>query len=240
MRITLQPAVVLHRRPYRNTSLLLEVLTRDHGRVGLVGRGVRTANSRRRGLLRPFLPILVSWSGRGELYTLTATEETGTTLEIPPGRLLSGLYLNELLFRLLNRHDPQPQLFQRYLQTLVALAAGMDEETTLRVFEKHLLAILGYGLLLERRADNDAPIEPDAQYHYLLQHGPRGEALADALPIAGRSLLALAHERDLTDPTVRREVKRLTRAAIARQLDGRPLQTRELAKARRVTHENRE
>jgi len=240
MRITLQPAVVLHRRPYRDTSLLVEALTRDHGRIGLVGRGMRGASNRRRGLLRPFLPVLLSWSGTGDLYTLTGAEETGQALDPPPRRLLSGLYLNELLYRLLTRHDPQPELFQRYLAALAALASGLDEETVLRVFEKYLLAILGYGLLLDREADDGFPIDPHRGYHYALDHGPRREPLADSLPIAGRSLLALADEVDLIDPEIRREVKRLTRAAIARQLDGRTLQTRELAKARRAPHENRE
>lgn len=236
MRVALQPALVLHRRPYRNTSLLAELFTRDHGRVGLVGRGVR---GRRGVLLRPFLPILVSWSGRGELYTLTGTEEAGSDLNPPPAALLSALYLNELLYRLLIRHDPQPALFQRYLEALAALAGGMDQETALRLFEKHLLILLGYGLMLDREAGTGEPIDDHREYHYVLDHGPRREALANAIPIAGRSLLALARENDLRDLQIRRDIKRLTRTAISRLLDGRPLQTRELAKARRESHENR-
>lgn len=235
MRVSLQPALVLHRQPYRNSSLLVEALSRDHGRVGLVARGVRSRKAP--GVLRPFQPLLISWSGRGELYTLGAMEEAGNDLQPPPSRLLSGLYLNELLYRLLLRHDPQPMLFQRYLTALASLCAGVDEQTVLRIFEKHLLALLGYGLVLEQEGGG-IPVSGELQYHYELHYGPRREPVAASLPVSGRSLLALAHEDELTDPQIRAELKRLTRAAIAQQLDGRPLKTRELARARRQTHEN--
>ncbi|HYQ92513.1 MAG TPA: DNA repair protein RecO, partial [Candidatus Competibacteraceae bacterium] len=111
MQIVLQPAFVLHRRPYRDTSLLLEAWTLEQGRLGLVARGVRTHRSRWQGLLQPFQPLLLSGSGKGELLTLTVAEEAGRPLSPLPARWLSGLYVNELLLRLLPRHDPHPGLF---------------------------------------------------------------------------------------------------------------------------------
>lgn len=231
MRVALEPAFLLHRRPYRNTSLLLEAFTREHGRVGLVARGAQ--RSRLRSLLQPFAPLLLSWSGRGELATLSGAEEAGPHLPPPPGRLLSAWYINELLLRLLARSDPHPGLFEPYRQVLAALAGGADEQRSLRVFEKRLLAELGYGLLLDADALTGAPIDPGAEYRYLPERGPvRREAGQGGVAVSGRALLALGREQ-WDAPELLAEAKRVTRAAIDAQLDGRPLKTRELAAAYR-------
>ncbi len=231
MRVALQPAFVLHRRPYRNTSLLLEVFSRDHGRVGLVARGVRTPRSRLKGLLQPFMPLLLSWSGKGDLMNLAGAEEGGLPIPIAPARTVSGLYLNELLLRLLPRHDPYPDLFEPYRRVLETLAQADKEEGGLRIFEKCLLAALGYGLLLDSEALSGAPIQPEGDYRYVLDRGPIDAARTQTgITISGRSLLALAKEA-LDDPMTLREIKRLTRAAIGVHLQGRPLRTRELLRA---------
>lgn len=236
MRIVLQPAFVLHRRAYRNTSLLLEILSRDYGRVGLIARGVRAPRSRWRGLLQPFVPLLLSWSGNGELMNLNGAEDCGRAIPVPNQRVFSGLYVNELLLRLLPRHDPQTGLFEPYRQVLEALAGTGEvdsqtrlvEERVLRIFEKRLLAELGYGLQLDREALAGESIFPDTIYHYVLERGPiAGESTEAGIAISGRSLLALRHET-LDDPAVLREVKQLTRAALQMQLGERPLRTREL------------
>lgn len=232
MRVVLQPAFVLHRRPYRNTSLLLEVLSRDHGRVALVARGVRAPRSRLKGLLQPFVPLLLSWSGRSELMTLSTAEEEGNPIPLPAARLLSGLYVNELLVRLLQPYDPYPGLFEPYSQALEGLAGMASVEEVLRVFEKRLLAELGYGLRLDTEALSGAPIVPEAAYCYVLAQGPVAMAQARAgIAISGKGLLALRHEV-FNDLTVLPEIKRLTRAAIGVHLQGRPLKTRELLAAR--------
>lgn len=229
-RIVLQPAFVLHRRPYRNTSLLLEILSRDAGRLGLVARGARRLRSPWRGLLEPFRPLLLSWSGRGEVPTLTAAEEAAPLPALPPPRLYSGLYVNELLLRLLGRHAPHPELFAAYRGVVEALAESA-EEPALRLFEKRLLAELGYGLLLHVEALTGRPIAAADAYRYVPEQGPVAAAQSRiGLPISGRSLLAFGRD-DLTDPMVLREVKRLTRMAIAAHLQGQPLHTRRLLAA---------
>jgi DNA repair protein RecO (recombination protein O) len=228
MRVALQPAFILHRRPYRDTSLLLEAFSRDYGRFGLVARGVRRPRSRLKGMLQPFTPLLLSWSGKGELMTLVAAEESEPPRVLPSARLLSGFYVNELLLRLLQRHDPHAGLFGAYERVLEDLASTVNEESALRVFEKQLLAELGYGLLLDAEARTNRPIEPQSAYRYVLEQGP---VAADQSPvgieISGKGLLALRFEI-FDDTDVLREAKRLTRAAIGVHLQGRPLKTREL------------
>lgn len=233
MRVLLQPAFVLHRRPYRDTSLLLEGFGQDHGRLGLVARGAAGPRSRLKGLLQPFAPLLLSWTGAGELVTLTAAEEASRPFPLPPQRVLAGLYVNELLLRLLPRLDPHPGLFAAYRQLLAELAAASGEEPPLRRFEKRLLEELGYGLTLDREAASGAPIVAEEQYCYVLDRGPLAGQVGAGVPISGRGLLAL-RDGILGDPAVLREVKRLTRAALAEQLRGRALKTRELYRVRQT------
>ncbi len=239
MRIVLQPAFVLHQRPYRDSSLLLEALSRDYGRMGLVAKGVRRCRSRRRGLLQPFFPLLLSWSGNGELVNLTAVEEVDAPVLLPRERLLTGLYVNELLLRLLQRYEPFPELFVSYQRVLRALAVGDNEEQALRLFEKRLLAELGYGLILDVDTVTNTPIRLDRTYHYVLDRGPVPARRAQSgIEISGASLLALRFET-LDNPAFLREIKRLTRAAINVHLQGRPLRTRQWLLAERRRQRNR-
>ncbi|NIR62124.1 MAG: DNA repair protein RecO [Gammaproteobacteria bacterium] len=226
-RVALQPAYVLHQRPFRNTSLLLELLTPGHGRVGLVARGVRTQRSRLRPLLQAFRPLLVSWSGRGELGTLTGVEGAERAPSLQGRALLAGFYLNELLVRLLGRHDPHADLFTAYHDALQALA-GSWGEAALRIFEKRLLQALGYGLVLEHEVERGRALEPEALYCYRLEHGPVPAKAGEAgLTVHGATLLALARER-LESARALREAKALTRAALGLYLGDRPLKSRDL------------
>jgi DNA repair protein RecO (recombination protein O) len=225
MRVALQPAYILHRRPYHDTSLLLEIFSRDHGRMGVVARGAR--RSRQRGILQSFVPLWLSWSGRGDLVTLTKAEEVDAPYLLPPDRLLSGLYVNELVLLLSQRCDPNPKLFESYEGVLRDLAGAAGEEPALRVFEKRLLAVLGYGLRLDTEALTNAPIDPDCFYRYAIDQGPIvADQTPAGIPVSGKSLIALGLET-LDDPLVLRDAKRLTRAAISLQLQGRPLKTRQ-------------
>src|SRR3569833_1174837 len=203
VRVLLQPAYVLHRRPYRDTSALLDVFTPDFGRVGLVARGARQAKSRSAALLQPFQPVWASWSGSGDLSTMSAVEGAGSARWLTGAALMSGLYLNELLVRLLHRFDPHPELFACYETALNRLVQTPEQtaepalEASLRIFEKRLLAEIGYGLVLEHEAGS------------------------------GATLLDIAREC-LDDAESLREAKRLMRTALAAQLGNKPLASRRL------------
>jgi DNA repair protein RecO (recombination protein O) len=228
-RIELVPAYLLHQRPYRESSALLEMFTESHGRVGLVARGVRSPKSRQRGELQPFRSLRLSWNARGELGTLTAVEADGPLHSFKGTALYSVFYLNELLLRLLARHDPHPGLYMAYQASLQNFAHGFEVEPVLRLFEKRLLQELGYGLLLDYEIEMGEPVQPELYYEYQLESGPvitSGEA-AQGFVFKGSSLLALSQER-MTTAEVLRDAKRLTRAALNLYLGDKPLKSREL------------
>jgi DNA repair protein RecO (recombination protein O) len=231
-RVQLEPAFVLHRRPYRESSLLVEAFGRRSGRVGLVARGARRPGSGLRSALQPFSAVLLSWTGRGELGTLTGAEPEAGARALPGSRLRSGLYVNELMMRLLHRHDPHPELFDSYRMVLAGLAdQEREEEPVLRRFEIRLLESVGYGLSLERDVVSGQILEPEALYLYAPESGARrwspGDAEEGEVRIHGRTLRALA-VGDLEDPRSRTEAKRLLRAVLAVHLGGRPLESRRI------------
>ena len=227
LQVSLEPAWILHHYPYRDTSLLVEVFSRQHGRIGLVARGARSAKARWHGHLQIIRPLLLSWSMRGELGTLTGVESCKPAKLLPGRKVLSACYLNELLMRLLTRHDPHPDLFVAYEQAIQDLESA--EEPVLRMFEKRLLQALGYGLLLDHEADSGAPVVPDGWYEYHLERGPVpcAQTKADGICLRGSSLLALEND-SLADGQACKEVKRLMRAALGLYLGSRPLKTREV------------
>jgi len=233
MRIHQEPAFILHHRDYSETSLLLEVFTSQHGRIGLIAKGARRASSRVRGILKPFQRLLIGWSGKGELAVLTGAELDGPALELDGPALYCAFYMNEVLLRLLHRHDPHEALFEAYRSALQQLRPDNSHETVLRIFEKHLLKELGYGLVLDRDIADRKPIEAQAMYEYILERGPVRLAHpelnlpTEGIPMRGASLLALAQET-LDDPGARRDAKALMRAALARHLGDRPLHSRKL------------
>jgi DNA repair protein RecO (recombination protein O) len=238
MRVSLQPAYILHSRPFRDSSMLLEVLTAEQGRISLVARGARR---RQRGgstsaLLQPFTPLLLGFSGRSELKTLTATEAAGRALLLRGERMFSGMYLNELLVRLLHRHDPHPQLFASYAASLDALAGQGELDEILRRFEFSLLTELGYGFALDLDGRSGEPVQPLDWYHYhpdfgLVARGPVADPQQPAF--RGADLLALA--ADEFNAEVRVTAKRLLRLVLAAHLGDAPLRSRELFAAARVT-----
>lgn len=228
-RVTQQPGFVLHHYPYGETSLILEVFTRDYGRLGLIAKGARRARSEVRAHLGPFQALLVGWSGRGELPVLTQVEAGGQRpLHLSGTGLLCGFYVNELVLRLTQREDPHEVLFAAYDAALSALASDNGQEAALRIFEKRLLRAVGYGLLLERDIDDEQPIAADADYRYLVDRGPRRAVHGrEGIPIRGTSLLALRDEC-LSEPTALAEAKILLRAALAPHVGDKPLHTRRL------------
>lgn len=220
---------MLHRSPYRESSLLVDLFAREHGRLRVVARGVRGGKPQ---ALQPFVALEVAWSGSGTLKTLTQVEVAVPTSPLLTGRALYlGLYVNELLVRLLHEYDPHPALHARYRQLLQDLAGAGDAEPLLRRFELALLADLGYGLTLDRDGHAGLRIEPDVDYVYVADTGlvRRDAVSGDAARhrLSGRHLLAMAAE-DYTEAGVRQCAKELLRTALADHLGGRPLRSREL------------
>lgn len=226
-----QPAYILHGRPYRETSLIVELMTKDHGRVSVIAKGVRAPKAKARGLLQPFVPLLVSGGGRGELLLLKSFESAGPVYSLQGRRLVSGFYLNELLMRLLHKYDPHPDLFQNYQETLRVLAGDGQEQMALRLFEKKLLKELGYALQLTKEANDGSVILEDELYSFEPEQGPfwvDQTTLKDSKGLfKGKSLLALANEQ-LDDTSVLSDAKRLLRQALAIHLGPRPLESRKL------------
>lgn len=191
-----QPAYVLHSRPYRETSLLLECLTRDCGRVGAVARGVRSPRGRlQRSQLEPFQLLAVDLQMRGELATLRGAEMTSSPLRLAGDASVAGLYINELVVRLTERQDPHAGLFHIYSQTLTRLAAGECLGWHLRRFERDLLAALGYGLQLDVEGHSLEPLHAQIHYSYRPEHGPVRCRSTDSGALRGSDLLALAEDR---------------------------------------------
>lgn len=236
-RVQLQPAYVLHHRPYRDTSRILELFTRDLGRVSLFARGARGGRNKSGSLmsvLQPFNRVLVSWTGRGEAGQLTSAEFDGGFTVMPPAQLVNGYYLNELLLKLFARHDGHADVFALYAATLDALKTSAEPLRSLRIFEKRLLDALGYGLVLDVDAVSQEPVQAEGMYHYRLDQGAvRALDVAEgSLVFPGSSLLSLAHE-DLTAPAALADARRLLRAALERCLDGRELKSRQVLLALR-------
>lgn len=226
-RVQLQSAWLLHQRPYSDSSRILELLTRDFGRVTLFARGVRGGGDRSgwRAALQPFNRLLVGWSGSGDGGRLTGAETAGPPACLPPERLLMGFYLNELLLRLLAREDPHVGLFDHYGEALRGLAIDTEPEAALRRFERRLLEELGYGIDFEHDAGGIG-LDPAARYRFQAGIGfvaVPSAAVDDGL--AGSELLAVAAER-YENVAVRNAARRVFRDAIAVCLDGRELGSR--------------
>jgi DNA repair protein RecO (recombination protein O) len=219
-RVEGQPAFVRHAQPYRETSLLVETFTRDHGRTGLVARGVRGARGQPlRALLQPLQPLLIDCSGTGDLMRLAGAEAAGAAFAPQGDALLAGFYLNELLLRLLPRGEALPSLFWRYTQTLAALQAdGDDWIWQLRRFERDLLAGLGYALQL------GGELEPQAHYRYDPENGPLRLARAENASVSGAALLALARDEAPASEQLR-ELRALMRRVLLHHLGGRELKS---------------
>lgn len=222
----LQPAFILARRPYSNTSLLLELFTERQGRLAVIAKGARVAAGKGGGYLQPFVPLEVAWKGRGEVRTLTKSESTGPGLLTQGKPLYCGFYLNELVNRLTPRDDPHPRLFQHYSATLRALAVDTAFEPLLRRFEVGLLEDIGYGMQL-CHCPSGEPVSGELRYHYPSEEGPVRADDPESGGLRGDTLLALAGERPFTDEAVR-EARALMRRVLSRYLGESPLKSREL------------
>jgi DNA repair protein RecO (recombination protein O) len=229
-RVDQQPGYVLHTYPYRETSLIVEAFSLDHGRVGLVARGARRPTSQLRGQLMAFRPLFLDWSGGGEMKTLIRAEWQGRLPLLGGQALLCGYYLNELLMRLLPREVPHPALYVAYTEALEGLAHGAPQEILLRRFELALLQELGYGLCLDSEGDTGIPLRPDGRYAYIIERGAvlvEGLGLQDASVVSGQTLLDMARG-DFRNPETLGQSKPLMRRLIQHYLGGQALQSRRI------------
>lgn len=232
-RIDLQPAYVLHTQPFQNTSLLVDFFCLDHGRIRAVAKGARRPKSRTRALLQPFQPLLVTLAGRSELKSLIAVEGSVNAFTLQGTRLFSGMYLNELLVRLLLFNESHPELYRYYQQAIIGLQGDRDLNQILRCFELELLDSLGYGFNREADCNTGQPIESEALY---LFHPDVGfervsstvDSRANNPALFGGAEILLLSSSNPQDRAASNAARRLTRMALQAHLGDRPLASREL------------
>lgn len=227
-RIHGQPAFVLHSYPYKETSLIVDVFSRDHGRVALVAKGAKRPHSTLRGVLQTFQPLSVSWSGKTEVRTMTGAEWIGGLLPLEKSALLCGFYLNELMVKLVARDDPHPLLFDHYVVALNQLAHDEAAPIVLRKFELALMRQTGVAGDLTRCIATGERVLADAVYVVDPERGPRPANTADQWPrVLGATLLDM--ERDeYADVTTQLQSKFLMRFLLAHHLGGAQLNTRQI------------
>jgi len=227
-RIHGEAAFLLHHRPYQDSSRILDIISANHGRLALVARGSRSAKSRLRGVLRPFMPLRLSWVIRSDLGTLTGAEMDGAPISLQGDALMSGYYANELLLKLLHRHDSQPEIFTAYTGTIKNLAVSADVAMPLRHFEMELLRLLGYALNLDRDTETQEPLRAESMYEYRVEQGPVpvGER-AGAMVFSGQELKAVGKE-DFERPEILNCAGRLLREVISFHLGGKELKSRKV------------
>ena len=233
-RVEMEAAFLLHARPYRETSQILDILSQNHGRIGLVAKGSRRPKSRWKNALRPFQLCHMTWSGRGDLFTLRAAESVGPPAQVNGMPLMAAYYMNELLIALMHRSDPHPNLFTHYGGALVSLANDSDTELVLRRFEVALLAEIGYGIVVEHDVVDERALDADRKYEYVVDRGPVPvpDTHSGELVFWGSELLAIAHG-DRLDAGQLKSAKRLLRAVLNSSLGGRQLKTRQVLAAMR-------
>lgn len=228
-RVDHQPGVVLHTTAWRETSLIVETFTRDYGRMALVARGAKRPTSQYRGMLSPFAPLALSWSGRNDIKNLVRVEWIGGLAPLRGDALLAAFYANELLVRLLARGDAHEHLFASYLDLLGSLRE-QRLDAALRAFELDLLREIGYAVPLDRASDGE-PIDERAQYVFRAEAGAHrarpevGQGAGER--VSGAALLAMARG-DFSDAALASEAKLMLRFLIRYHLEGKPLNTRRI------------
>lgn len=232
MRIELKPAYVLHSRPYRDTSLLIDFFMPEYGRLTAVARGVHNRKTRTRSLLNPFTRLLISLQGKSDLKLLTAVEADNYFISLRGEKLYSGIYINELLMRVLPEMDAHESLFRNYEKSLQALQNEQGLEPVLRGFELDLLTELGYGVDFERDAESGAAIQSQLEYFFNAQRGftqaqEQHRFPAPSLVVPGAAILNIA-KRNFSDDRTRSVAKQLCRSMLKPLLGNRPLNSRDL------------
>ena len=239
MRVDTELAYILHKRSFRDTSQILDVFTRSHGRISLMSKGSRSPRSKTSGVLQLFRPLLLSWQGRGEMPFLNKVEMAEVTPPVLSGvGLKSGIYINELLVYMLHKNDVHSDIFELYHDVLYQLAEAGNVEITLRLFEKKLLESLGFGLNLRTDADTGQSLMSENQYLYHFEHGPVANDKSNYStknPVLSGACLIAYQQEQLVSSEHLTEIKRLMRFVIDAHLGHRKLRSRELFRRRMIT-----
>lgn len=231
-RVQSQPGFILHSYPYKETSLIIDVFTRQYGRVGLLAKGAKRPHSQLRGALQTFQPLTLSWSGKSELQTLSAAEWVGGMLPLEKNTLLYGFYLNEIIVKLIPRDDPQPLLFDHYVATINQLAHA-ESPSVLRKFELKLLKAAGVVDDLSYCITRRAQVVPDLLYTVDPLAGTRPVPANDEIgnkaeiQVYGKTLIDMQAE-DYSDANTQLQSKLLMRFLLAHHLHGMPIHTRQI------------
>jgi len=226
-RVQQQPGYILHHRPFRDTSQILDIVTRDHGKIAVVARGSRGSRSRLAGLLRPFLPLRVSWVAKSDLGTLTGAEAAGSPSGVTGDAMFSAYYVNELLLHFLHRYDPQPEIFALYEEVIKALLVAENIAAALRSFELEFLSLLGYAVNLDQEFGSRDPLDSDQDYEYRMEQGPVAVERSGPLVFSGAVYREIAAQR-FEKPDILRAANRLLREIIAFHLGGKELKSRKV------------
>jgi len=226
-RVQQQPGYILHHRPFRDTSQILDIVTRDHGKIAVVARGSRGSRSRLAGLLRPFLPLRVSWVAKSDLGTLTGAEAAGSPSGVTGDAMFSAYYVNELLLHFLHRYDPQPEIFALYEEVIKALLVAENVAAALRSFELEFLSLLGYAVNLDHEFGSRDPLDSDQNYEYRMEQGPVAVERSGPLVFSGTVYSEIAAQH-FDKPDILRAANRLLREIIAFHLGGKELKSRKV------------
>ena len=223
-RVTDQPAFLLHRREWQNTSLILDVFTLEYGRINLIAKGAR--NSKTKSLFQPFSILTISWTGQQNLKLLVGID--GSQTAIKESNYLSLLYINELLNLLLPLQEPNVEIFNHYLQLLNRAELEIDE-SCLREFELNILQLLGYFPDIDIDADQGLPIESDSYYHFEINRGFIRCPKHDLNSIKGKVIIDWKLKCYSGD-NVMRLAKSVLRSTIDFNLHGKRLKSRDVYK----------
>ncbi len=227
-RVQSQPGFVLHSYPYKETSLIIDVFSRQYGRIALVAKGAKRPHSQLRGVLQTFQPLTLSWSGKSELQTLTAAEWVGGMLPLEKSALLCGFYLNEIIVKLIQRDDPQSILFDNYVTAINQLGHAELRVGALRQFELNLLKAAGVindvSYCIQQRthvlAEMEYTVDPEAG----TRPPQEGEV---CVKVHGKTLLDM-QAGDYSDARTQLQSKLLMRMLLAHHLHGVPINTRQI------------
>lgn len=233
MRVELQAAYVLHSRPFRETSLIVDVLTPDYGLLSLIAKGVRSNTKTaklKRAMIQPFQPLLISWIGSGELKNLTDIDTQGLPLVLKNERLYSAFYVNELILKLLRKYDCQSSVYDYYQASLELMISTELLELVLRRFEFTLFEYLGFGINFITDCESGEGINSADNYLYIPQKGFKKSSISQTnqVLVNGGIITDIVNGDYSTEAL--KTAKYICRKEVASHLGNKPLNSRQLFK----------